>query len=239
MSRAGVAAVETVEVTKDYMAGHVAYPALKGVTFKIEKGELTSIIGPSGSGKSTLLNIIGALDKPTSGRVMVDGYDLRKLSEDRLALLRNRKIGFIYQSFNLIGRLTASENVEMPLIARGLPEATRRSAAMKLLNSMGLGRMAHNRPTELSGGQQQRVAVARALVTKPSLVIGDEPTGNLDTKTTNEILDLIVQMNRNSATTFVLVTHNPEVANRTRRIISLRDGLIEKDEHIKSIDYFA
>jgi len=239
MSRIGAAAVETVGITKDYQIGHMTYPALKGVSLRIEKGELASIIGPSGSGKSTLLNIIGALDKPTSGRVLIDGYNLKKLSEDQLALLRNRRIGFIYQSFNLIGRLTASENVEMPLIARGIPETVRRAAAAKMLKAVGLERLAHKRPGELSGGQQQRVAVARAFVTKPSLVIGDEPTGNLDTKTTTELLNLVVQMNRNLGTTFIIVTHNPEVAATTHRIISLRDGKIEKDEHIKRIDSFA
>jgi len=239
MSRIGAAAVETVEVTKDYLVGHMTYAALKGVSLRIEKGELTSIIGPSGSGKSTLLNIIGALDKPTTGRVLIDGVNLKKLREDQLALLRNRRIGFIYQSFNLIGRLTTRENVEMPLIARGIPEAARQNASMKLLKAVGLDRMANKRPTELSGGQQQRVAVARALVTKPAIVIGDEPTGNLDTKTTSEILNLIIQMNRNSGTTFILVTHNPEVAGMTHRVISLRDGKIEKDERVRRIDSFG
>jgi putative ABC transport system ATP-binding protein len=212
---------------------------MKGVTLRIEKGELASIIGPSGSGKSTLLNIIGALDKPTTGRVLIDGVNLKKLTDDQLALLRNRRIGFIYQSFNLIGRLTARENVEMPLVARGLPDGVRKAAAAKYLKAVGLERLSHKRPTELSGGQQQRVAVARALVTRPSIVIGDEPTGNLDTKTTAEILNLVVKLNRNSGTTFVIVTHNPEVASATHRIISLRDGQIEKDEHIKRIDSFA
>ena len=233
-----IPAVQTIYVTKDYNVGNLNYPALRGVSLKIEKGELTSIIGPSGSGKSTLLNLIGALDKPTSGRVLVDGFDLKKLSESKLALLRNRRIGFIYQSFNLIPRLSATKNVEMPLVARGIPKAVRKQICVKALKAVGLEKMANKRPTQLSGGQQQRVAVARALVTKPALVIGDEPTGNLDSKTTKEILNLIVQMNRDSRTTFVLVTHNPEVAAVTHRVISLRDGLIEKDQRIDRLDSF-
>ncbi|MGA2628303.1 MAG: ABC transporter ATP-binding protein [Candidatus Bathyarchaeia archaeon] len=231
-------AVQTINVTKDYNVGNLNYPALRGVSMKIEKGELTSIIGPSGSGKSTLLNLIGALDKPTSGRVLVDGFDLRKLSEQKLALLRNRRIGFIFQSFNLISRLSAIKNVEMPLVTRGIPKPVRRQLSMKALKAVGLEKIANKRPTQLSGGQQQRVAVARALVTKPALVIGDEPTGNLDSKTTMDILNLIVQMNRDSRTTFVLVTHNPEVAAVTQRVIRLRDGMIEKDERTNRIDSF-
>jgi putative ABC transport system ATP-binding protein len=231
-------AIQTINVTKDYTVGKLSYPALRGVSMRIEKGELTSIIGPSGSGKSTLLNLIGALDKPTSGNVLVDGHDLKKLSEQKLALLRNRRIGFIYQSFNLISRLSATKNVEMPLVARGVPKAVRRQLSMKALKAVDLDRMANKRPTQLSGGQQQRVAVARALVTRPTLVIGDEPTGNLDSKTTRELLSLIVQMNREMKTTFVLVTHNPEVAAITQRVISLRDGMIENDQHTKRIDSF-
>ena len=181
--------VETVGVTKVYRVGHVDYPALRGVSLRIERGELTSIIGASGSGKSTLLNIIGALDPPTSGRVIIDGIDLKKLDEDRLALLRNLRIGFIYQSFNLILRLTSIENVEMPLVARGIPEQARKSRSLKMLSAVGLAQKANKRPTELSGGEQQRVAIARALVTQPALVLGDEPTGNVDSKTTREVLD--------------------------------------------------
>jgi putative ABC transport system ATP-binding protein len=232
-------AVQTIDVTKDYAVGNLKYSALRGVSLRIEKGELTSIVGPSGSGKSTLLNLIGALDKPTSGHVLVDGHDLKKLSEEKVALLRNRRIGFIFQSFNLIPRLSATKNVELPLVTRGIPKTVRRRLSMKALKAVGLEKIANKRPTQLSGGQQQRVAVARALVTRPALVIGDEPTGNLDSKTTKEILNLIVQINQNSRTTFVLVTHNPEVAAVTHRIISLRDGLIEKDERINRIDSFS
>ena len=231
--------VETVGVTKVYRVGHIDYPALRGVSLKIERGELTSIIGASGSGKSTLLNIMGALDPPTSGRVIVDGIDLKKLDEDRVALLRNLRIGFIYQSFNLIPRLTSVENVEMPLIARGISEQTRENRSLEMLSAVGLARKANKRPTELSGGEQQRVAIARALVTKPALVLGDEPTGNVDSKTTGEIMDYITQVNKTLGTTFVLVTHNPEVANTCHRTITVKDGLIENDQHLPRIDTYA
>ena len=232
-------AVQVVDVTKTYRVGHTDYPALRGVSFKIEKGELASIIGPSGSGKSTILNIISALDRPTSGRVFIGGTDLRKLNEDQLALLRNRRIGFVYQSFNLIHRLTAIENVEMPLIARNMEANLRQTRALKMLKAVGLERKANKHPTELSGGEQQRVAVARALVTQPALVIGDEPTGNLDTKTTQSILNLITEINKTYRTTFILVMHNQEVAELTHRIISIRDGLVEKEQLLNRLDAFT
>jgi len=182
---------------------------------------------------------VGALDKPTSGHAFVVGIDLRKLTEDQLALLRNRKIGFIYQSFNLIQRLTAIENVEMPLIPRGVSANVRHNKALKMLRAVGLERKTNKRPTELSGGKQQRVAVARALVAEPSLVIGDEPTGNLDSNTTAEILNLVVQMNKSKGITFVLVTHNQEVAQLTHRIINIKDGLLEKEEILHKLDAFT
>jgi len=237
-SRAGLA-VQTIDVTKVYRVGHIDYPALRGVTLKIAKGELASIVGPSGSGKSTLLNLIGALDPPTSGRVIIDGIDLRKLNQDKLALLRNLRIGFVYQSFNLIQRLTSIENVEMPLIARGVSEEARKSRSLKMLSAVGLRRQANKRPTELSGGEQQRVAIARALVTQPTIVLGDEPTGNVDSKTTREVLSYIVQVNKTLGTTFVLVTHNPEVSNMTHRVITLKDGLIEKEQYLQRIDSYT
>lgn len=232
-------AVQTVDVTKVYRVGHIDYPALRGVSIKIGKGEFVSIMGPSGSGKSTLLNVIGALDPPTTGRVIIDGVDLRKLGEDKLALLRNRKLGFCYQSFNLIQRLTSIENVEMPLISRGMPEKIRRSKSLKMLSAVGLTGKANKRPAELSGGEQQRVALARALVTEPALIIADEPTGNLDSKTTREVVDQFVQVNKQFGTTVLVVTHNSEIANRTQRVISLKDGLVEKEEYLQRIDSYA
>jgi len=232
-------AVQVVDITKTYTVGCMEYPALRGVSFRIEKGELASIIGPSGSGKSTILNIVGALDRPTSGRVFIDGINVRKMNDDQLSVLRNRKIGFVYQSFNLIQRLTAAENVEMPLLARTIESSVRHNRALKMLKAVGLGRKVNKRPYELSGGEQQRVAVARALVTQPALVIGDEPTGNLDSKTTSDILNLITHVNKTTGATFILVTHNQEVAEKTHRIISIRDGLVEKEQRIHRLDAFT
>ena len=234
-----IPAVQTIDVTKVYRVGHVDYPALRGVSMKISKGELVSIMGPSGSGKSTLLNVIGALDPPTSGRVIVDGIDIRRLSEDKLALLRNHKLGFVYQSFNLIQRLTSLENVEMPLISRGLPEKIRRNRALKMLSAVGLTGKSRKRPAELSGGEQQRVAIARALVTEPALIIADEPTGNLDSKTTQEVVDQFIQVNKEFGTTILVVTHNQEIANRTQHVISLIDGLIAKEQYLQRMDQYS
>jgi len=239
MPSSGTLAVETIDLTKVYRVGHTDYPALKGVSMKIRKGEFVAIMGPSGSGKSTLLNLIGALDRQTSGKVLIDGIDLRKLNEDKLSLLRNRKLGFVYQSFNLIQRLTSVENVEMPLIARGMSDQARRSKSLKMLSAVGLTSKENKRPTELSGGEQQRVAIARALVTQPTLIIADEPTGNLDSKTTQEVVDQFINVNRQFGTTILVVTHNPDIAERTQHIISIRDGLIEKDEYVQKIDSYS
>jgi putative ABC transport system ATP-binding protein len=197
---------------------------------RINPGELVSILGPSGSGKSTLLHMMGLLDRPSSGRVYINEHDTSKLPEDTLAGIRNRRIGFVFQAFNLIHRLNSLENVEVPLIARGVETRIRRDQAMKMLDSVGLASKRANKPAELSGGEQQRVAIARALVTNPAIVFADEPTGNLDSKTSKQILDVIVRVNNDFGTTFVLVTHNPDMASATRRRIILRDGLIEREE---------
>ncbi len=234
-----IPAVQTIDVTKTYRVGHVDYPALRGVNMKIAKGEFVAIMGPSGSGKSTLLNVIGALDPPTSGKVIIDGINLRKLGEDKLAILRNRKLGFVYQSFNLIQRLTTVENVEMPLISRGLPENVRRSRSLKVLSAVGLAGKAKKRPAELSGGEQQRVAIARALVGEPALIIADEPTGNLDSKTAREVVNQFMKVSKEFGTTILVVTHNAEIANRTQHVISLMDGLVEKEQYLQRIDDYS
>jgi putative ABC transport system ATP-binding protein len=222
--------IELRDVWKIYGNTGVTTTALKGVNFKVERGEFTSIVGPSGSGKSTLLNILGTLDVPTSGKVFIDGVDTSTLSDAQLSHLRSEKIGFIFQSFNLIPRMTALMNVELPLINQGVDSDERKDRALDLLEKVGLLKKALNTPFQLSGGEQQRVAVARALVTDPALILADEPTGNLDTKNTVVIVDLLKDLNRSTGTTFIVITHNPEVSNRTRRIIHLRDGVVEREE---------
>jgi putative ABC transport system ATP-binding protein len=224
------AALETVNLEKIYGSGSLEFLALRGVTMKVKKGELLSIVGPSGSGKSTLLNLIGMLDRPTSGKVFVDGYDISELNERQRADFRNRHIGFIFQSHNLVGRTSVLKNVELPALVTGMPTVERTKRAMDLLGRVGLGDKIRRKPTELSGGEQQRVATARALMNQPAIILGDEPTGNLDSRTGAEIVQLMHDLNQEMNITFVLVTHNPEVANATQRIIHLRDGRIEQDE---------
>jgi putative ABC transport system ATP-binding protein len=223
-------AVETVDLHKIYGVGRLEFPALRGITMKVEKGELVSIVGPSGSGKSTLLNLIGMLDKPTSGKVFVDGYDVSELNQRERADFRNRYIGFIFQSHNLVGRTSVLKNIELPAIVSSMSSDERTKRAVDLLERVGLGDKIRRKPTELSGGEQQRVATARALMNQPAIILGDEPTGNLDSKTGAEIMQLMRDLNEEMNITFVLVTHNPEVANATQRIIHLRDGRIEQDE---------
>jgi putative ABC transport system ATP-binding protein len=215
-------------VTKVYRAGEVEVPALKGLSLHIPEGEFIAIMGPSGSGKSTLMNLIGCLDQPTSGRYILDGYDVSDLSDDQLAWIRNRKIGFVFQSFNLIPRTSAAHNVEMPLIYAGDNER-RRERALAALDSVGLLDRAHHLPNELSGGQQQRVAVARALVTGPAILLADEPTGNLDSESSSEILKLLRELNQQGHT-IVLITHEPDIAAYAQRVVRLRDGAIVSDE---------
>ena len=222
--------METKDLVKIYQTGGVTFEALRGVSVRLEKGELTSVLGPSGSGKSTLLHMMGLLDRPSSGRVLYEGEDTSKLGEDKLAIIRNQRIGFIFQSFNLVHRLNVVENVALPLVSRGIDPKTRNDSAMKMLDSVGLASKHRNKPSELSGGEQQRVAIARALVTNPRIVFGDEVTGNLDSKTALQIMGLISDVNATFGTTFVIVTHNRELADATRRRIVVRDGHIESDE---------
>jgi putative ABC transport system ATP-binding protein len=219
--------LELENITKVYKAGQTEVPALRGLSCRIESGEMVSIIGPSGSGKSTLMNIIGCLDKPTSGRYLLDGTEVSELNDNQLAEIRNKKIGFVFQSFNLLSRTTALANVELPLIYSGA--SNRRQRALQVLDSVGLAHRITHRPSELAGGEQQRVAIARALVNNPSLILADEPTGNLDTQTSQEIMLIFKQLNEQGMT-IVLVTHEPDIAAYTQRTIKLRDGQIEASE---------
>jgi len=220
--------IETRDIKKSYIMGEVEVQALRGVSFTIQRGEVVSIMGPSGSGKSTLMNTLGCLDRPTSGEYILDGEQVASLSDDQLANVRNRKVGFVFQSFNLLSRQTAITNVELPLRYSGNQDG-RRQRAIEALKAVGLeDRMTH-RPYELSGGQQQRVAIARAIVNDPAIIMADEPTGNLDSKVGQEIIDLLLKLNRDSGTTLIIVTHDPKVAAQTQRIIRIRDGVVESE----------
>jgi putative ABC transport system ATP-binding protein len=215
-------------ITKVYRTGEVEVAALKGISLHIPEGEFVAIMGPSGSGKSTLMNLIGCLDQPSSGRYILDGYDVSALTDDQLAWIRNRKIGFVFQSYNLIPRASAVHNVEMPLIYAG-DNLQRRERAMAALESVGLLERAGHLPSELSGGQQQRVAVARALVTDPAILLADEPTGNLDSESSLEIMKLLRDLNQQGRT-IVLITHEPDIAAFAQRVVRVRDGVVVSDE---------
>lgn len=212
-------------IEKVYRMGEVEVNALCGVSVKIEKGEVVSIMGPSGSGKSTLMNIIGCLDRPSSGEYYLDNELVSNMNDDQLAVIRNRKVGFVFQNFNLLSRSSALLNVELPLRYAGVTEG-RKQRAIKALESVGLGDRVNHKPTELSGGQQQRVAVARAIINNPSIIMADEPTGNLDSKSGEEIMQLLLNMNKEFGTTLIIVTHDPKISERTQRVIRLYDGLV-------------
>jgi putative ABC transport system ATP-binding protein len=224
--------IELENVTKIYQMGNIQVPALAGVTLSIQAGEMVAIMGASGSGKSTLMNVLGCLDVPTSGRYFLDGEDVGRMSDDQLAELRRRKIGFVFQTYNLLPRLTALANVEMPLLYSNGRHRHRR--AMEALEKVGLGDRFHHHPAELSGGQQQRVGIARALVKNPTLLLADEPTGNLDTRSSQDIVAILQQLNQQEGLTVVIVTHEPDVGAATRRIISMRDGLVIEDRPVSS-----
>jgi putative ABC transport system ATP-binding protein len=218
--------IEARDLRKVYKMGEVEVEALAGVSFTIARGEVIAIMGPSGSGKSTLMNTLGCLDRPTSGEYMLDGESVASLTDDQLADIRNRKVGFVFQSFNLLSRQTAITNVELPLRYSGRTTG-RKQRAMEALQAVGLGDRMTHRPTELSGGQQQRVAIARAIVNTPAIIMADEPTGNLDSKVGREIMNLLLTLNRESGTTLIIVTHDPTIAEQTQRVIRLRDGLLD------------
>jgi len=219
--------IEAHNLTKVYKMGEMEVHALRGLSLQIAHGEIVSIMGPSGSGKSTLMNIIGCLDRPTSGEYYLDGELVSKLSDDQLATIRNRKVGFVFQTFNLLSRATALANVELPLRYAGVVR-NRRDMARQALESVGLADRVTHRPSELSGGQQQRVAIARALINEPAIIMADEPTGNLDSKSGSEIMELLLTLNREHGTTLIIVTHDPEIAAQTQRIIHIRDGVVEE-----------
>ena len=221
--------IRVENLTKTYQMGEILVHALRGVSFSVRLGEVLAIMGPSGSGKSTLMNMIGCLDTPTSGEYFLEGELVSTLNDDQLALVRNRKIGFVFQTFNLLPRATALANVELPLRYAG-NNGNRKQLAQESLEAVGLGDRIDHRPNELSGGEQQRVAIARALVNEPAIILADEPTGNLDSKSGDEIMNLLLELNQKKGAILIIVTHDPEVAAVTNRIIHLRDGMVEGQE---------
>ncbi len=228
------ALIEIRDLVREYVLGGQIIRALGGVNLTIEHGEFVAIMGPSGSGKSTAMNMIGCLDKPSSGTYIIDGYDIATLSEDQLAELRNHKIGFVFQNFNLLPKTTALENVELPMMYAGIPVKERRRRAIEVLTRIGLADRLYNRPNELSGGQQQRVSIARALVNQPALILADEPTGALDSQTTEDILRLFEELHA-QGNTIIIVTHEDEVGRHAKRIIRFRDGMVESDTAVARV----
>jgi putative ABC transport system ATP-binding protein len=224
--------IDANNLTKTYRMGKIEVNALRGVSITVKKGEFVSIMGPSGSGKSSLMDILGCLSKPTEGSYKLDGEEISKLSENSLALIRNRKIGFVFQAYNLLPRTTALRNVELPMIYARVPRRERRQRALSALEIVGLADRIHHKPNEMSGGQQQRVAIARSIVNNPSIFFADEPTGNLDTKSSEEVMKVFQQLSE-AGNTILMVTHENDIAAYSQRIIRLRDGLIESDERIK------
>jgi len=222
--------IELDDVSKVYQMGETQVNALKGVSYTIRKGDLLAIMGPSGSGKSTLMNIIGCLDKPSSGRYLLDNKEVSTYDRNQLAEIRNKKIGFVFQNFNLLARTSALENTELPLLYSNVNAKKTREMALKSLEMVGLKGREHHKTNQISGGEKQRVAIARALVNSPSVILADEPTGNLDTKTGNEIMKIFTELNEKEGITIILVTHDPEVAEVAKKIMYLRDGIIEKIE---------
>jgi len=222
--------LEAVGVTKDYVTKELSTRALDDVSVRIEAGEFSCLVGPSGSGKTTLLNMLGTLDAPTKGQVRIDGVESEQLSESERSDLRLSKLGFVFQAYNLVPVFSAAENVEFVLLLQGVPPAERRERALSVLAELGLAELAHKRPAQMSGGEQQRVAVARAIASRPSIVLADEPTANLDSKTALQLLDLMLSLNRERGVTFLFSTHDPRVVDRARRVISLEDGRIVRDE---------
>ena len=226
------AIIEIKDLVKDFPLGELSVHVLKGISFEIERGDFVTIMGPSGSGKSTLMNILGCLDIPTSGMYRLDGISVGELESDQLAEIRNKKLGFVFQQFNLLARTSAAENVELPLLYAATPARERRERAMKALEAVGLGGLEDHQPSQLSGGQQQRVAIARSLVNDPRIILADEPTGALDSRIGIEIMAIFQRLNRDEGITMLVVTHDPDIAGYSNRVLHLKDGRMQRDERI-------